>query len=181
MLQRALLRRNLRPSSPACTPFIPCRTAVTLPSHSRNTIRSRDPNRPLPPLPTTAFKKWATTLPIFVLVIGVSAAAIFNYEKSSSSSVNSALYALRTNPEARKVLGDEIYFRDKIPWIWGECNAVKGRINIGFAVKGTKESGYMRFRSIRHGGRMGKVCLCVYLTVMLMHLVCYGRMEPGNG
>lgn len=181
MLQRALLRRSFRPSSEACKFSTPCRTVVTIPAHSRDTIRSRDPNRPLPPLPTSAFRKWATTLPIFVLLIGVSAAAIFNYQKSSSSPVNSTLYALRTNPEVRKVLGDEIYFRDKIPWVWGECNAVKGRIDIGFAVKGTKETGYMRFRSTRHGGRMGKVCLCVYLPVMLMCLVCYGRMESRTG
>ena len=157
MLQRTLLRQSLRPSIPPCTSFVLHRTVVTLPSHSRDTIASRDPNRPLPPLPTSAFRKWATTLPIFVLLIGASAAAIFNYQKSSSSPVNSTLYALRTNPEARELLGDEIYFRDKIPWVWGECNAVRGRIDIGFAVKGTKETGYMRFRSIRRGGRMGKV------------------------
>jgi hypothetical protein len=34
----------------------------------------------------------------------------FNYQKSSSSIVNSTLYALRTSPRAREILGDEIYF-----------------------------------------------------------------------
>ena len=42
---------------------------------------------------------------------------IFNYQKSSSSVVNSTLYALRTSTKAREVLGDEIYFAQKIPWI----------------------------------------------------------------
>lgn len=74
---------------------------------------------------------------------------IFNYQKSSSSVVHSTLYALRTSPRAREVLGDEIYFAQQIPWISGEMNQLHGRIDISFWVKGTKAQGKMRFRSIR--------------------------------
>lgn len=74
---------------------------------------------------------------------------IFNYQKSSSSVVSSTLYALRTSPQAREILGDEIYFAQKIPWISGEMNQLHGRIDISFWVKGTKTQGKMRFRSIR--------------------------------
>ena len=79
----------------------------------------------------------------------VSSLGIFNYQKTSSSVVSSTLYALRTNPRAREVLGDEIYFRDRFPWIWGTLNQLHGKIDIGFGVKGTKTTGFMKFRSER--------------------------------
>ncbi|CAF9904712.1 MAG: hypothetical protein HETSPECPRED_004763 [Heterodermia speciosa] len=97
---------------------------------------------------------WIRTLPPFFVIIIASALAIFNYQKSSSSIVNATLYALRTSEEGRKILGDEIYFRDKFPWIWGEMNQLHGRIDITFAVKGTMGKGMMRFKSIRKT-RMG--------------------------
>ncbi|KAK5004223.1 hypothetical protein LTR28_009204 [Elasticomyces elasticus] len=84
----------------------------------------------------------------------VSMLAIFNYQKSSSSIVSSTLYALRTNRQAREVLGDEIYFANKIPWIWGEMNQLHGRIDIQFWVKGTRAKALMRFHSQRKT-RMG--------------------------
>lgn len=77
--------------------------------------------------------------------------AIFNYQKSSSSVVSSTLYALRTNPRARELLGDEIYFANSIPWIWGELNQLHGRIDIEFAVKGKRQGGVMKFKSERKG------------------------------
>jgi cytochrome c oxidase assembly factor 1 len=74
---------------------------------------------------------------------------LFNYQKSSSSVVSSTLYALRTSPRAREILGDEIYFAHKVPWISGEMDQLHGRINISFWVKGTKAKGKMRFRGTR--------------------------------
>ena len=57
----------------------------------------------------------------------------------------------------REVLGDEVYFASKIPWIAGEMNQMQGRIDISFWVKGTKGvKGKMRFRSVRRT-RMGLV------------------------
>lgn len=75
--------------------------------------------------------------------------AIFNYQKSSSSVVSSTLYALRTSPRAREILGSEIYFARKMPWISGTLNQLHGRIDISFWVKGSKGQGKMRFRSTR--------------------------------
>jgi len=75
--------------------------------------------------------------------------AIFNYQKLSSPVINSTLYALRHSKKARDYLGDEIYFKDQIPWIGGEMNQLRGRIDITFAVKGTKNTGKMRFASNR--------------------------------
>ncbi|KKK16578.1 cytochrome oxidase complex assembly protein [Aspergillus rambellii] len=83
-------------------------------------------------------RRWIRTLPIFAVVVGAAMLGIFNYQKSSSSVVNSTLYALRTSPKAREILGDQIYFAQKIPWISGEMNQLHGRINISFWVKGTK-------------------------------------------
>jgi cytochrome c oxidase assembly factor 1 len=93
--------------------------------------------------------RWWRTMPIFVVLVACSSAAIFNYQKSSSPVVAGTMYALRTSPKAREYLGDEIYFKNQIPWIGGEMNQLQGRINISFTVKGTKSTGVMRFASNR--------------------------------
>lgn len=115
----------------------------------------RRADRALPSISTSRFR-WLRTLPIFVVIMTGSALAIFNYQKTSSSVVSSTLYALRTNPEARQILGDEIYFANQIPWISGEINQLHGRVDISFWVKGTKKKGLMRFKSVRRT-RMGYV------------------------
>lgn len=110
---------------------------------------SRRSDRALPSLNNTPLRTWLKTLPLFILAITLSSLAIFNYQKSSSSTINSILYALRTNPQARELLGDEIYFASKVPWIRGELNQLHGRIDVQFWVKGTKGSGETRFKSER--------------------------------
>jgi cytochrome c oxidase assembly factor 1 len=92
---------------------------------------------------------WLKTLPLFAAIIAAATLGIFNYQKSSSSVVSSTLFALRTHPRAREALGEQIYFKHKFPWIWGEMNQLHGRINIRYSVKGTKDSGMMTFRSVR--------------------------------
>ncbi|KAL2888871.1 cytochrome oxidase assembly [Ceratocystis lukuohia] len=79
--------------------------------------------------------------------------AIFNYQKMTSSVTNSTLYALRTSPRARAILGNEIYFKQRIPWISGEMNQLHGRINISFGVKGDKGEAVMTFTSYRYTDR----------------------------
>lgn len=49
----------------------------------------------------------------------------------------------------RALLGDEIYFASRIPWISGELNQLHGHIDISFWVKGTKGVGQVRFVSVR--------------------------------
>lgn len=88
-------------------------------------------------------------MPIFIFLVVGSSLAIFNYQKSSSPVVAGTLYSLRTSAKAREYLGDDIYFKQQIPWISGEMNQLHGRININFQVKGTKNAGTMRFASHR--------------------------------
>jgi cytochrome c oxidase assembly factor 1 len=90
------------------------------------------------------------TFPLFVLAMVITTGAFFNYQKQESSVVTSTLYALRTNPAVREILGDEIYFASKYPWIKGEINQVHGRIDIRFWVKGTKRQGEVRLRCKRN-------------------------------
>lgn len=94
------------------------------------------------------------SVPIFLVVLGASTLALFNYQKSSTSVVSSTLYALRVHPEARQLLGDEITYKYKIPWINGKLSQLHGDIDISYKVKGTKGEGLLRFKSVRRT-RMG--------------------------
>ena len=125
----------------------PRRNLIPAPSANSGPLMERRADRELPSVQTE--RRWLRTLPIFAVVVGAAMLGIFNYQKSSSSVVNSTLYALRTSPRAREILGDEIYFAQQMPWISGEMNQLHGRIDISFWVKGTKAQGKMRFRSIR--------------------------------
>lgn len=82
-------------------------------------------------------------------MIALASVAIFNYQKLSSPIVSATLYALRTSEKGRAHLGDEIYFAQRIPWIAGEMNQLRGRIDIRFRVRGTRAEGVMRFASHR--------------------------------
>ncbi|KAL8845799.1 MAG: hypothetical protein Q9221_009068 [Calogaya cf. arnoldii] len=129
------------------------RTLIAAPSSNDGPLMTRRSDRALPEIPSSR-KIWFRTLPIFISIITLSALAIFNYQKASSSIVNATLYALRTSEAGKRELGEQIYFRDKFPWIWGEMNQLHGRIDISFGVKGTKGRGVMRFKSVRKT-RMG--------------------------
>ncbi|OJJ44830.1 hypothetical protein ASPZODRAFT_134974 [Penicilliopsis zonata CBS 506.65] len=123
------------------------RNITPAPGPNTGPLMERRADRELPSI--NANRRWLKTLPIFALAVGAAMLGIFNYQKSSSSVVSSTLYALRTSSRAREILGDEIYFAQKVPWISGEMNQLHGRIDISFWVKGTKGQGKMRFRSIR--------------------------------
>lgn len=123
------------------------RTLISAPGPNSGPLLSRSADRELPSIAPK--RRWLRSIPVFVVIIGASLLGIFNYQKSSSSVVNSTLYALRTSSKAREILGDEIYFAHKMPWIYGEMNQLHGRIDINFWVKGNKSTGRMRFRSIR--------------------------------
>lgn len=159
MMQRLILRSRSAafPESTLSHNLPKRRTLIAAPNRRTGPLMERRADRELPEIPSPS-KRWLKTIPIFLALMGASSLAIFNYQKTSSSVVNSTLYALRTHPQARVLLGDEIYFRDRIPWIWGELNQLHGRINIGFGVKGTKDTGYMRFHSVRRS-RAGYVSL----------------------
>lgn len=154
--------RPLRPQLWTTTSFL--RGCIRRPQHrnlipapKKNTgpLMSRRADRDLPKVQSSAWI-WVKTLPIFIVVMIGSAFALINYERSCSSIVSSTLYALRHNETGRQELGDEIYFRDKFPWIWGKMNQRFGRIDISFGVKGTNAKGLMRFKAERKT-RMGMV------------------------
>ena len=123
------------------------RTIIAAPKTGETLLQRRD-DRELPQV-ISPWRPWLRTAPLFVLIMTISALGIFNYQKQNSSVVASTLYALRTSEAGRRELGDEIYFRDMWPWIWGELNQLHGRIDISYSVKGTRSSGVMRFKSVR--------------------------------
>lgn len=125
------------------------------PREGSGPLLSRRADRALPDLPRPLVSVWLKTLPLFVFLVTVSSLAIFNYEKSTSSTVSSILYALRTNTHARDLLGDEIYFASQVPWIRGELAPMQGVIDISFKVKGTKGTATTKFVSVRSKARGG--------------------------
>lgn len=133
------------------------RTLIAAPKPNSGPLMERRADRALPSLSSP--NRWLRTLPAFAAIMAACTLAIFNYQKSNSSVVSSALYSLRTNAEARRILGDEIYFAQQLPWIWGKIDQVHGEIDVSFGVKGTRGKAMMRFRSERMGGRMGFVSL----------------------
>ncbi|KAI5862391.1 DUF1783-domain-containing protein [Durotheca rogersii] len=143
-----LVLRN--PSTPAATSQIQRRTLIAPPKPGDGPLMERRPDRELPNI---AGFRWWRTLPAFAVLIAAASAAIFNYQRSSSPVVAGTLYALRTSARARAVLGDEIYFRRAVPWIWGEMNQLRGRIDIRFAVRGTRAAAVVRFVSVRPSPR----------------------------
>lgn len=166
----AMILRSLRPRANMSSPFPrsllssqqPRRTLIPAPSEKAGPLMERRSDRELPPLPN--LNRWFKSFPIFVAIMIGSTLAIFNYEKSTSSIVSATLYALRTSDTGKEALGENIYFRDRFPWIWGKINQLHGNIDIRFAVKGTKGEGMMRFRSIRRT-RTGYVSCDLLLAV----------------
>lgn len=136
-----------RHASTEISPTRIVRPLVPPPREGSGPLLSRRPDRELPNISRTSV--WVKTLPIFLVIVAASSFAIFNYQKSTSSTVNSILYALRTNEHARALLGDEIYFASKIPWIRGELSPLQGTIDISFWVKGTKSTAQTKFVSLR--------------------------------
>jgi cytochrome c oxidase assembly factor 1 len=159
-------------------PVVPWKTPTSVwspenlipPPKDGEILLERRPNRALPPyvyiktltkcpvhtnikcsVPPLISPQVLKTFPLFVIAMVITTGAFFNYQKQESSVVTSTLYALRTNPAVRELLGDEIYFASKYPWIKGEINQVHGRIDINFWVKGTRRQGKVRLRCRRRG------------------------------
>ncbi|KAK0647588.1 Cytochrome c oxidase assembly factor 1 [Lasiodiplodia hormozganensis] len=143
-LATSLLRPALRTNA---APMLR-RTLVAAPKPGSGPLMTRRADRELPSVSTNSWR-WTLTLPLFGVILAGSTAAIFNYQKQSSSVVESTMYALRTHPAAREALGGEIYFASRMPWISGTIDQLHGRIDISYGVKGRSGKGVMRFRSER--------------------------------
>lgn len=89
----------------------------------------------------------------FWVLMGVSALLMFNYEKTNSPVVTTTLHFLRRSRVIRDVLGDEIDFSSVYPWISGELNQVKGKVDICFSVKGSKKHGEVKLVADRKSRR----------------------------
>ncbi|KAG5923843.1 hypothetical protein E4U42_004813 [Claviceps africana] len=158
LLQRRLHPASLRichprpPPSSSVARAPPRRWMTPAPRPGDGPLMSRRADRELPELHQVKFR-WARSLPVFLVVVAVCSLSIFNYQKTSSPIVSSTLYALRTNARARAILGDDIYFKHQIPWIRGQMNQMRGRIDIYFTVRGTKGWATMRFASHRPSSR----------------------------
>lgn len=149
----ALCRSQLIiPRRPASTTSSATDTVIPAPREGSGPLLSRSSNRALPNI-NTARNKWLYTLPLFLFTITGTALAFFNYQKASSSTVSSILYALRTSPTARELLGDEVYFASQVPWVRGQMNQLHGNIEIEFWVKGTRAQGQTRFVARRREKR----------------------------
>lgn len=151
-MHRPLLRHLIRSQIPQNAR----RTLIAAPKPGSGPLLERRSDRELPSVASQQRNPILRSIPIFLIIIAASAAAIFNYQKSSSSVVQSALYAVRTSPRAQEVLGQEIYFGNKVPWIWGTIDQLHGKVDISFLVKGSREKGMMKFRCERRA-RMGYV------------------------
>lgn len=170
-IPKSIVRTQPSPSTTSSRTFTSTRhnrqAQTSAPHHNpspnptaRPDLLYRDPLRPLPTLASlSSNRRWWRTLPIFAAIITCSALAIFNYQKTNSPIITATLYSLRTNPTVREVLGDEVYFGSKWAWVWGSINLVQGRVDVQFAVKGTKSSGMCRFKAKRLGGKSGLVSL----------------------
>ncbi|ETS78765.1 hypothetical protein PFICI_08618 [Pestalotiopsis fici W106-1] len=153
MLSRTLRQRALpglrKLQSRVATP-VQRRTMVRAPKPGDGPLMERRADRELPSVESVSFR-WSRTFPIFAVLVTISSLAIFNYQKMSSPTVASTMYALRTSQRAREYLGDEIYFAQQIPWISGTMNQLRGVIDISFRVRGSRNEGVMRFCSFRPG------------------------------
>ncbi|KAL1586829.1 hypothetical protein WHR41_04491 [Cladosporium halotolerans] len=152
MLPRLRARAHAALRQPTTTSLPARRTLIAAPKPNSGPLMERRADRALPPL--SSRNAWLRTLPAFAAIMAACTLAIFNYQKSNSSVVSSALYSLRTNGEARRLLGDEIYFAQQLPWIWGKIDQVHGEIDVRFGVRGTRGRGEMRLRCVRRE-RMG--------------------------
>ena len=171
MFTRSRLRAPLLRNILSKTQPLQRRTLIAAPKPDSGPLMERRSDRALPPLVSP--HRWLRTLPIFAAIMAACTLAIFNYQKSNSSVVSSALYSLRTNEEARAILGDEIYFAQQLPWIWGTIDQVHGNIDVSFMVKGSKGKAMMRFKSVRRT-RMGFVSL-IFRFPFLFHLLMVWR------
>lgn len=89
------------------------------------------------PDPQAQSRKYKYQFAAFVTVVTVSFILIVNYEKTASPIIGSTLHFLRRSDKVKQLLGNHVDFQNKIfPWVWGELNQVKGRINISFKIQG---------------------------------------------
>jgi hypothetical protein len=94
--------------------------------------------RELPKPPPPSKKRWLWTgLGVGAVVWAVGLGAALNHQRLSSSVVHGTLFMVRYDPRVIELVGDSVDYADSWPWISGSVNHLKGKIDIGFKVKGS--------------------------------------------
>ncbi|KAI8082482.1 cytochrome oxidase complex assembly protein 1-domain-containing protein [Gilbertella persicaria] len=116
-------------------------------------------DRELPKPPPPSRKRWLWTgaaVGAAVWVVGLGGA--LNHQRLSSSVVHGTLFMVRYDPRVIALIGDRVDYADAWPWISGNVNHLKGKIDIGFKVKGsTGETARVHFASKRAGNKWNTI------------------------
>jgi cytochrome c oxidase assembly factor 1 len=94
--------------------------------------------RELPKPPPPSRKRWllgGAAVGAVVWIVGLGGA--LNHQRLSSSVVHGTLFTVRYDSRVISLIGDRIDYADSWPWISGTVNHLKGKIDIGFDVKGS--------------------------------------------
>lgn len=94
--------------------------------------------RELPKPPPPSRKRWIWTgVGVGAVFWAVGLGAALNHQRLSSSVVHGTLFMVRYDPRVIALVGDRVDYADSWPWISGTVNHLKGKIDIGFDVKGS--------------------------------------------
>lgn len=110
--------------------------------------------------------KYLTLTVSGVLFWGCILSLAFNYQKRHTSIVKSTFFIVKYNKAASELLGKDIDFSSTWPWIHGDINHLKGKIDMSYAVSGSKASGLIHFKSVRRNNNW---------TVNHFSLTCNGE------
>ncbi|KAH3675018.1 hypothetical protein WICMUC_002850 [Wickerhamomyces mucosus] len=143
IFQRGIISSRLLSINPILPLSFKSITYSNIRYNSSSTIKQSKPVTIDRELPDPLKDQFADRLKffIFVTLMGISSVLIFNYEKINSPIVTTTLHFLRRSQIIREVLGDHIDFATLVPWVKGELNQVKGKVDIKFSVKGSKNNG----------------------------------------
>lgn len=118
-------------------------------AHNENTIKIiKTVDRELPD-PFKQKKLNRKYMIVYTIGIIIACTLIFNYEKTSSSVITSALYFSRKSKKLNELIGNNIDFKSKFPWISGTLNTMKGIVDINFKIKGNSDYGIILLKAKR--------------------------------
>ncbi|KAI7899262.1 cytochrome oxidase complex assembly protein 1-domain-containing protein [Cokeromyces recurvatus] len=134
-------------SRPATTTTTTRRLLTT----GKTVVVERELPRPAPP----SRKRWLWAgAGVGALVWFVGLGAALNHQRLSSSVVHGTLFMVRYDHRVISLIGDKVNYADYWPWISGSVNHLKGKIDIKFRIRGSKdEIAVVHFISKREGAK----------------------------